>query len=92
MINAKQAREQSTDNFYKSLSADEKVAHFYVEGRIKLAVDNGEMYTVFDYKDEDVPDVVFGLLESQHYVNFLDELGYELRYNVANVGSYQIVW
>ena len=47
---------------------------------------------MFDYKDEDVPDVVFGLLESQHYVNFLDELGYELRYNVANMGSYQIVW
>jgi len=92
MINAKQAREQSTDNFYKSLPADEKVAHFYIEGRIKLAVDNGEMYTVFDYKDEDVPDMVFGLLESQHYVNFLDELGYELRYNVGNMGSYQIVW
>lgn len=81
MINAKQAREQSTDNFYKSLSADEKVAHFYVEGRIKLAVDNGEMYTVFDYKDEDVPDVVFGLLKSKRYVNFLDDLGYELRYD-----------
>jgi len=92
MINAKQAREQSTDNFYKTLSADEKVPHLYIEGRIKLAVDNGEMYTVFDYKDKDVPDVVFGLLESQHYVNFLDELGYELRYNVGNMGSYQIVW
>ncbi|AIM50895.1 hypothetical protein Ln9_0046 [Leuconostoc phage Ln-9] len=91
MINAKQAREQSTDNFYKSLSADEKVAHFYVEGRIKLAVDNGEMYTVLDYKDEDVPNVVFGLLESQHYVNYLDELGFELRYD--NVfGKYTIVW
>ena len=92
MINAKQAREQSTDNFYKSLSADEKVAHFYVEGRIKLAVDTGKMYTVFDYKDKDIPNVVFGLLESQHYVNFLDELEYELRYNVGNMGSYQIVW
>lgn len=92
MINAKQAREQSSDNFYKSLSADEKVAHFYIEGRIKLAVDEGKMYTVFDYKDEDVPNVVFYLLESQHYINFLDELGYELRYDVDNMGSYQIVW
>ncbi|ADD71764.1 hypothetical protein LM1A4_041 [Leuconostoc phage 1-A4] len=91
MINAKQAREQSTDNFYKSLSADEKVAHFYIEGRIKLAVDNGEMYTVFDYKDEDVPDVVFGLLESQNYVNFLDELGYGVSYDKF-FGKYKIVW
>ena len=91
MINAKQAREQSTDNFYKSLSADEKVGHFYIEGRIKLAIDKGKMYTVFDYKDEDVPNVVFGLLESQHYVNYLDELGFELRYD--NVfGKYTIVW
>jgi len=91
MINAKQAREQSTDNFYKSLSADEKVAHFYIEGRIKLAVDTGKMYTVFDYKDEDVPNVVFSLLESQHYVNFIDELGYELRYDKV-FGKYTIVW
>lgn len=91
MINAKQAREQSTDNFYKSLSADEKVAHFYIEGRIKLAVDNGKMYTVFDYRNAEVPDVVFGLLESQHYVNFLDELGYELRYDKV-IGKYTIVW
>lgn len=91
MINAKQAREQSTDNFYKSLSADEKVAHFYIEGRIKLAVDNGKMYTVFDYRNAEVPDGVFSFLESQHYVNFLDELGYELRYDKV-FGKYTIVW
>lgn len=95
MINAKQAREQSTDNFYKSLSADEKVAHFYIEGRIKLSVDNGERYTLFDYKDKDkdkdITNAVFDLLETHRYVNFLDGLGYELRYD--NVfGKYMIIW
>jgi len=49
------------------------------------------MYTVFDYKDEDVPNVVFSLLESQNYVNFIDELGYELRYDKV-FGKYTIVW
>ena len=91
MINAKQAREQSTDNFYKSLSADEKVAHFYIEGQIKLAVDGGKMYTEFRYDNPDVPNDVFSFLESQHYVNYLDELGFELRYDKV-FGKYTIVW
>ena len=91
MINAKQAREQSTDNFYKSLSADERVGHFYVEGLIKLAIDKGQMFVKISYKNKDVPDKTFKLLESQHYVNYLDELGYEIRYDKV-FGSYQIIW
>lgn len=91
MINAQQARKESTDNFYKSLSATEKVAHFYIEGQIKLAVDSGKMYTEFRYDNPDVPDDVFAFLESQHYVNFLDELGYEMKYNKLS-GQYMIVW
>jgi len=91
MINAKQAREQSTDNFYKSLSKEERIGHFYVEGLIKLAIDKGEMFVVISYKNKEVPEESFGLLESQHYVNYLDELGFELRYD--NVfGKYTIVW
>jgi hypothetical protein len=91
MINAKQAREQSSDNFYKSLSADEKVAHFYVEDLIKLAIDKGHMFVEISYKNKDVPDETFKLLESQHYIDYLDELGFELRYDKV-FGKYTIVW
>ena len=91
MINAKQAREQSTDNFYKSLAKEERIGHFYIEGLIKLSIDKGEMFVVISYKNKDVPDETFKILESQHYVNYLDELGFELRYD--NVfGKYTIVW
>lgn len=91
MINAKQAREQSTDNFYKSLSNEERVGHFYVEGLIKLAIDKCQMFVKISYENKDVPDEAFKLLESKHYVNYLNELGFELIYN--NVfGYYMIVW
>lgn len=91
MINAKQAREQSTDNFYKSLSNEERVGHFYVEGLIKLAIDKGQMFVKISYKNKDVPDETFKLLESKHYFNYLDELGFELRYD--NIfGNYGIFW
>lgn len=91
MINAKQAREQSTDNFYKSLSKEEWVGHFYVEGLIKLSIDKGQMFTEIAYSNKDIPEETFRLLESQHYVNYLDELGFELRYN-GGLGTYTIVW
>jgi len=94
MINAKQAREQVTTNFVSTMSSEEKTIHFFIEAKVREAIERGD-YKIDTKKSDfgELWDTLTKVIVKGRLLEYYDELGYRVAYDNDSTYSYfKILW
>jgi len=93
MINAKQARENTTKNFLSTMEPTEKTVHFFIEAKVREAISQGSYYVrisqgVVPELWEDIVEV----FNDRRLPTYYEKLGYSIDLDSKFFKTLDIIW